>query len=69
MQIHIELDYGTMGLDFVGSGGQGGAFVPMVLYVVLGSQVLWCMEQQSSLSPTCILLTWVCNIILFVCFC
>ena len=27
MQIHNELDYGTMGLDFVGSGGQGGVFI------------------------------------------
>ena len=27
MQNRSELDYGTVGLDFVGSGGQGGALI------------------------------------------
>ena len=35
MQNHSELDYGTMGLDFMGSGGQGGTLSnPQTLVLV-----------------------------------
>ena len=33
MEIHREIDYSSMGLDFVGSGGQGGTLI--------GPQKMW----------------------------